>query len=314
MSKKDKTAKQRLLDYLLTLQKNGLINDKTLINKIERADIEYLKTLRKNLEEKITLLKREKTPAEKVLVNKDVLIKNLLIMQRKGWLKDPTVIAKVEAGDVKTIKEIREAIKNTQKALTTKKKVLNDLLKLQREGKLNDSSLIAKVECADEKLFENYATQLKKSDLSIEEAVKMILSDKHEVQDVLPKVAPEKRDDVLARLRDLKDEKKDEKVEKALPKGPKEDETLEERRIKGGHRTPPKGYPKSEKKYADPKNKKYPIDTEKHIRAAIAYFSKPKNYKMYKPEERKSMWRRIKSAAKKKGIEVSEDTGKVKED
>lgn len=34
-------------------------------------------------------------------------------------------------------------------------------------------------------------------------------------------------------------------------------------------------------KFADPKNKKYPIDTEKHIRAAWSYIHMPKNAAKY---------------------------------
>jgi len=56
--------------------------------------------------------------------------------------------------------------------------------------------------------------------------------------------------------------------------------------------------------YADPVNKKYPLDAE-HIHAAIAYFSKPKNQAKYSPEERKLMWGRIRRAAKKHGVEMA---------
>jgi len=59
--------------------------------------------------------------------------------------------------------------------------------------------------------------------------------------------------------------------------------------------------------YADPVNKKYPLDAD-HIHAAIAYFSKPKNQAKYSPEERKLMWGRIRRAAKKHGVDLS--TGK----
>jgi hypothetical protein len=81
----------------------------------------------------------------------------------------------------------------------------------------------------------------------------------------------------------------------------------EEGDVEYTHKTPPKGYPKTKKKYADPNNYKYPLDTEKHVRAAIAYFSKPKNYSIYSPDERHAMWNRILRAAKKFGIEVSDE-------
>lgn len=77
----------------------------------------------------------------------------------------------------------------------------------------------------------------------------------------------------------------------------------------GGAKSAPKGYPKQRKEYADPKNFSYPLDTEKHVRAAISYFSMPKNASKYSAEEQKSMWTRMKRAAKKYGIELSEKAG-----
>lgn len=71
---------------------------------------------------------------------------------------------------------------------------------------------------------------------------------------------------------------------------------------------PPKGYPKREGQYAAP-GYKYPIDTEAHVRAAISYFSKPKNYQVYSPGQRTEIWGKIKAAAKKFGIEVSPESG-----
>jgi hypothetical protein len=67
--------------------------------------------------------------------------------------------------------------------------------------------------------------------------------------------------------------------------------------------------------YADPGyqsdgKKRYPIDKE-HIRAAISYFSKPKNHEPYSSSQIKSIWGRIKAAASKFGIDLSPDTGKV---
>jgi hypothetical protein len=60
--------------------------------------------------------------------------------------------------------------------------------------------------------------------------------------------------------------------------------------------------------YADPGyrgKKRYPID-EKHIHAAIAYFSKPTNREEYTSSQVKSIWSRIKSAAKKFGVEMDD--------
>ena len=41
----------------------------------------------------------------------------------------------------------------------------------------------------------------------------------------------------------------------------------------GAPKSPPKGYPTDRSQYADPKNYKYPIDNEKHVRAALSYFN-----------------------------------------
>lgn len=64
--------------------------------------------------------------------------------------------------------------------------------------------------------------------------------------------------------------------------------------------------------YADPGYQadgkaRYPVD-EKHIHAAISYFSKAKNRAQYTAAQVKSIWGRIKSAAKKHGVQMSDDT------
>jgi len=56
--------------------------------------------------------------------------------------------------------------------------------------------------------------------------------------------------------------------------------------------------------FADPANKKYPVDL-KHIQAAISYFSMPKNHTKYSPSIRKGIARRIAAAAEKLGKDVS---------
>jgi phage head maturation protease len=53
-------------------------------------------------------------------------------------------------------------------------------------------------------------------------------------------------------------------------------------------------------KFADEKNKKYPIDTEAHIRAAWNYFNKAKNAAKYSPEDVKTIKARIIAAWKDK--------------
>jgi hypothetical protein len=78
------------------------------------------------------------------------------------------------------------------------------------------------------------------------------------------------------------------------------------------HKTPPKGYPEEKKEYADPNNYKYPLDTEEHVLAAMAYFSMPRNYSKYDPDQRRAIWNRIMRAAKKYHIEIAEKDKFVK--
>lgn len=65
--------------------------------------------------------------------------------------------------------------------------------------------------------------------------------------------------------------------------------------------------PYGDVKYADPKNGKYPIDTKEHCQAAWSYINMPKNQKGYTSEEVAAIKSRIKAAAKKFGITISED-------
>jgi hypothetical protein len=74
--------------------------------------------------------------------------------------------------------------------------------------------------------------------------------------------------------------------------------------------------PKSKVDYADPgyqsdKTARYPIDTVEHVRAAIAYLSKPGNSAMYSKQQLRHMWNRIRAAAKKYGVEMSDTTGQM---
>lgn len=52
--------------------------------------------------------------------------------------------------------------------------------------------------------------------------------------------------------------------------------------------------------FADPVNKKYPLDTASHIRSALAYINMPKNAAKYSPEEVKLIKSRIVRAWKRK--------------
>lgn len=64
--------------------------------------------------------------------------------------------------------------------------------------------------------------------------------------------------------------------------------------------------PYGDVKYADPKNGKYPIDTEEHARAALSYFSMPKNHAGYTADEIAAIMGRIKAACKRFGIQVAD--------
>jgi len=63
-------------------------------------------------------------------------------------------------------------------------------------------------------------------------------------------------------------------------------------------------------KYADPSNHKYPIDNEKHVRAAWSYINMPKNAS--KVENISAVKGRIKAAAKKYGIEIADEKPETK--
>ena len=56
--------------------------------------------------------------------------------------------------------------------------------------------------------------------------------------------------------------------------------------------------------YADPTNKKYPIDTPGRIKAAWSYIHQPSNAKKYSASERRIIIGRIRSAAKKGEIDL----------
>lgn len=59
--------------------------------------------------------------------------------------------------------------------------------------------------------------------------------------------------------------------------------------------------------FADPTNKKYPIDTPEHIRAAWSYSHHKDNAGKYSAEDAGKIRDRIKSAAKKHGIELHDN-------
>jgi hypothetical protein len=59
--------------------------------------------------------------------------------------------------------------------------------------------------------------------------------------------------------------------------------------------------------YADESNKKYPIDTAEHVRAAWSYINHKDNAAKYDKGEVSKIKSRIKRAAKKHGVEISAD-------
>lgn len=69
-------------------------------------------------------------------------------------------------------------------------------------------------------------------------------------------------------------------------------------------------------KYADPgyrdNTKRYPIDTPDHIRAAWAYINMPKNAGFYNAEQLADIKKRIKAAADKAGVEISDQAAGMK--
>jgi len=59
--------------------------------------------------------------------------------------------------------------------------------------------------------------------------------------------------------------------------------------------------------FADPVNKKYPIDTPEHVRAAWNYIHHADNAAKYAEDEVEAIKGRIKRAAKKHGVEIKPD-------
>ena len=56
--------------------------------------------------------------------------------------------------------------------------------------------------------------------------------------------------------------------------------------------------------FADPTNKKYPIDTPGRIKAAWAYIHQPSNAAKYSAAERRSITGRIRKAAQSRRVEL----------
>ena len=62
-----------------------------------------------------------------------------------------------------------------------------------------------------------------------------------------------------------------------------------------------------EVEFADPVNNKYPIDSEKHVRAAWSYINQEDNAAKYDADDLKTVRKRIIQAAKNYDIEISEE-------
>ena len=59
--------------------------------------------------------------------------------------------------------------------------------------------------------------------------------------------------------------------------------------------------------FADPVNNKYPINTPEHVRAAWGYINHKDNAAKYNGDEVVKIKERIRSAAKKHGVEISSE-------
>src|SRR5258707_15000147 len=63
--------------------------------------------------------------------------------------------------------------------------------------------------------------------------------------------------------------------------------------------------------FAVEKNKKYPLDTEAHARAALSYWGMPKNRAKYSAEDQKTIGGKIRAAAKQLGIETWDESDRA---
>ncbi len=67
-----------------------------------------------------------------------------------------------------------------------------------------------------------------------------------------------------------------------------------------------KPYPGVRKnQFADPANRKYPLNTAARVRAAIGYFSRPGNADRYSVRKQREMWKRMVAAARRFDIGLS---------
>ena len=59
--------------------------------------------------------------------------------------------------------------------------------------------------------------------------------------------------------------------------------------------------------FVDPVNNKYPVDTPEHVRAAWSYINHKDNAAKYDADEVKKIKKCIRRAAKKYGVEISDE-------
>ncbi len=59
--------------------------------------------------------------------------------------------------------------------------------------------------------------------------------------------------------------------------------------------------------FADPVNNKYPVDTPEHVRAAWSYINHKDNAAKYDADEVEKIKTRIRRAAKRHGVEISDE-------
>ncbi len=58
--------------------------------------------------------------------------------------------------------------------------------------------------------------------------------------------------------------------------------------------------------FADPTNKKYPIDTADHVRHAWSYINKESNAEKYSRKDAEEIRKRIRKAAPKFGVDIDD--------
>jgi hypothetical protein len=102
----------------------------------------------------------------------------------------------------------------------------------------------------------------------------------------------------LTDTEDLADGGADEDTEKGQADDLTEDGVL----IEKADKEPYGDVPYADPGYQDDKKKRYPLDTEKHIRAAASYFGKQKNRDKYSADQQKEIDDRIAAAEKEHGI------------